>query len=329
MDDSSDSRRAPNAAPLQVGIIGLGRRWQQRYRPALLALRDRFRIAAVCDQVQERAALEARRLGCVAATGPMELLERRDTDAVLLADPQWYRLWPVEAACGRGKPVFCGDALERDEEKADALYEQVQQSGLPVMMALAPRYTPAAMKLRELLQQRGARADLVLCSVATRATPRQAAANPPGDPLPFSLALLDWCTSFCPEAPSQVLAAGLPDGRLTTLLLRYRDGRAVQLNAYQGPSAPRATQLHLLTDRGTALARLPGHVCWTDSEGRTLPRLGKAGSVVQTLLEQFHAAVTGGQPVTPDLAHAYRLLTWRRLAVRSFREGGWVDVPSP
>ena len=67
---------------LRVGVIGLGRRWR-RYRHALEALRKRVAVRAVCYQVARRAEDEARRLGCAAAAGPADLLERDDVDAAL------------------------------------------------------------------------------------------------------------------------------------------------------------------------------------------------------------------------------------------------------
>src|SRR5262245_53517333 len=98
--------------PLRVGVIGLGNRWQKRFKPALLALRRLYEIRAVCDQVPQEATRESRRLGCDAVTGITTLLESDDVDAVLLLDAQWFRLWPVEQACRFGKPVFCGLSLE-------------------------------------------------------------------------------------------------------------------------------------------------------------------------------------------------------------------------
>src|SRR6516165_3280593 len=98
---------------LRVGIIGLGRRWRRRYRPALEALRDRYEIKAVCDEVRARAVHEGRHLGC-AAMGPGGLVARDDLDALLLCSRQWFGLWPVERAAQTGLPVFCAMPLEAD-----------------------------------------------------------------------------------------------------------------------------------------------------------------------------------------------------------------------
>src|SRR5438132_5371930 len=100
---------------LHVGVIGLGKRWQRRYRPALLALRDRFRVSLLSDAVPQRALQEAKLLGCRAVNGPTALVDNDAVEAVLLLDPPWYRLWPLELACRFAKPLFCAAALELDE----------------------------------------------------------------------------------------------------------------------------------------------------------------------------------------------------------------------
>jgi predicted dehydrogenase len=328
MADSREQPREQAAKPLRVGVIGLGRRWQRRYRSALAALRERFQVSAVCDHVQERAVQEGRRLSCAAVAGPTELLERRDTDAVLLVDRQWYRLWPVEAACRWGKPVFCCDGLEWDDAHADALYGRVQASGLPVMMALSPRVAPAAVQLREILDRCAAQAQLVVCSIVTswsggRASKGAGAANSGRGSLP----LLDLCASLLPGTPRRILAAGLTSGELGTLLLAYADGRALQLNRYRLPGAARACRLDVLTDRGTAVAHWPRRVRWADAEGQVWPRPAKDRPAAETLLDHFHAAITSARVPFPDLAHAYRLLGWWRVARRSFQESRWVEVP--
>src|SRR5438067_8986693 len=96
------SKHTNGHPPLRLGVIGLGAAWRKRYRPALLALADHFLIEIVCDQVLGRAERVARELGCAAAAGPAELLESGRVDALLLADLQWFGLWPVELACRAG-----------------------------------------------------------------------------------------------------------------------------------------------------------------------------------------------------------------------------------
>src|SRR3954447_10768766 len=109
---------------LRVGVIGLGRQWR-RYRRAPAAPRRRVPVRAVCDQVARRAEAEARRLGCAAAAGPVDLLERDDVDAALPLGRQWFGLWPLEHACRLGKPVLCAAPLTADGGHADDLRRRV------------------------------------------------------------------------------------------------------------------------------------------------------------------------------------------------------------
>src|SRR5689334_21945707 len=135
--------------PLRVGVIGLGGRWQRRYKPALNALKRHFEVRALCDQVQHRAEREARLLGCDAVMSVNSLIQSEDIEAVLLLEPQWYGLWPVEQLCRKGKPVYCGYSLEYDDAHADALLEQARACGLPVLVEMLPRAAPVADRLRD------------------------------------------------------------------------------------------------------------------------------------------------------------------------------------
>src|SRR3954467_4093281 len=81
---------------LRVGIVGLGRLWEARHKPALIRLRDRFQVTALYDQVLRRAEIEAAQLGCAAVEGLTALIERPDVDVVYLLTPQWFGLHPIE-----------------------------------------------------------------------------------------------------------------------------------------------------------------------------------------------------------------------------------------
>ena len=149
-------------ARLRIGIIGLGRRWR-RYRSALHDLRDRLTVRAVCDQRPVRAERAAREVGCAAAAGPTDLLDRDDVEAVLLLNAQWFGLWPIEQAARVGKPVFCAVPLATDEAHADDVARRVREAGLPVMAAPAPALSPAVTRLRDLLASRLGVPRLVRC----------------------------------------------------------------------------------------------------------------------------------------------------------------------
>ena len=102
---------------LRVGVVGLGSEWQQRYRSALLALRDRFDVRAVCAEVAARAEQVAAEFDAAVVGGFRALSAREDLDAVMVLAPEWYGPLPILAACESGKAVYCAAALDFDPKR--------------------------------------------------------------------------------------------------------------------------------------------------------------------------------------------------------------------
>jgi predicted dehydrogenase len=287
---------------MQVGVIGLGRLWRKRYRPALRALEDRFRVRAVADVLHQRAMREASLLGCAAAAGPTDLVQRHDIDAMLLLDAAWQRLWPVGVACRFGKPVFCCPSLEWDEEHADGLLERVGHSGVPVVMEMAPRAARATARLRELLDGGLGPTRLVLCCACGGAEP--------GGLWAGRVALLDWCAALLPGEPLSVERQRTE--HLTALLLRYAGGAVAHLLCRHAGPPGRRLRLEAVGERGSVVVHWPRRVRWSDQAGRHQEVLPAQPSLGQALLEQFHRAVSGADVSVPTLADAHRLLGWLR-----------------
>ena len=319
---------------LRVGIIGVGRRWQKRYRPALRTLRTALRISSVCDQVQERAAREAKRLGCSAAAGPTQLLERDDVDAVLLLSTQWFRLWPLEHACRLGKPVFCGCSLEWDDAYADALYRQIQERRLPVVMEMPLRSMPITARLRGLFGAELGAPRLLLCEVVRsgKTTGGYPAVRMPDlDPVAdllggAGITLLDWCAGLLGGEPVNVSARSLPAVGFSSLFLEFAGGRGVQIVLHKqkrqrGVRERPAVRLRAQAERGWALVALPNQLSWSTRGGVQSHTLRNHRRLAAQLLEHFCGVVRGRDPPEPAFEDVYRLLGWLRLAVRSRDEG--------
>lgn len=303
---------------LPIGIIGLGRRWR-RYRPALAGLRDRLVVRAVCDQRPDRAVRAARELGCAAAAGPTDLLDRDDVKAVLLLDAQWFGLWPVGRAARLGKPVFCAVPLSAADAHADEATRQVQAAALPAMAATGPALAPALTRLGDLLTTRLGAARLVRCDWCG---PDRKAGPPGRHILP---ALMGACAGLLGGEPRSVWATAAEAARFVGILLQFGDGKAAQLNLWTGAGVRPACRFQAVTDAGDATAELPGTLRWRDGEGshtihaprRPLPLL---------LLERFLDALAAGGPPEPGFADAYRALLWARAARRSCEDGSRVDL---
>jgi hypothetical protein len=286
------------ASPLRVGVIGLGPLWHRHYRPALRALRDRFEVAAVCDQVHARAARAARRLGCPAAAGPSDLLQRKEVEALLLLDAQWHGLWAAELACRARKPAFCCPPAGLGAGPVEALRRQAEATAAPVVLALPLRVLPAALALRELVNDRLGPPRLLLASVGA-----------PEDGAECSLLdLLDWSAGLFGGEPVASRRVALES--LSCLLLDHGGGREAQLTVCRSPARPHPARLEVVAERGRAVLELPKRLSWSDAAGRHLDRPALTEPVAGALLRQFHQAATGERAASPSLAEVARCLRW-------------------
>jgi predicted dehydrogenase len=284
--------------PLRVGVIGLGPRWRRQYRPALGSLREQFEISAVCDQVHERAARAAKRLGCAAAGGPTDLLERKDVDALLLLDAQWHGLWAAELACRAGKPAFCCPPAALAADEGESVRRQADASRVPVMLALPLRVLPAAARLRELLAGALGQPQLVLgCAGATAA----------GTELSL-LDLLDWSATLFAAPATPVTRVVTP--ALSSVVLEYGTGRSAQLTTYRAPAPAGPVRLEVIAERGRAVLQTPDRLSWADAEGRHTHRPPRSGSPARALLEQFYRVAAQVEAPSPGLAELAPLLGW-------------------
>jgi predicted dehydrogenase len=298
-------------ARMGIGVIGLGRRWQ-RYRVALARLRHQLQVRAVCDQVGRRAEREARQLGCAAAGGPVDLLDRDDVEAVLLLDRQWFGLWPLEYACRQGKPVFCAAPLTGEGAFADRLQALVRASGARVMMALAACAAPSFRRLSELLPQHLGPARFVRVDAFVRTR----TAVPPGELLRSSVAvsLFQVCRALMGDAPHQVVVQLPAATSFASTVFAFGTGRVAQVNLAAGAAERPGWRIEVRGEKGTALTSGPRALRWSDAAGHHTHRLART-SLGQSMLEEFLRALRANEPPRPSFDDAYQGLLWQRAAL--------------
>jgi predicted dehydrogenase len=316
------------AYPLRLGVIGLGDRWQRRYEPALRALPDRFVVRALCDEVYAQAAEEARKHHCEAMLGPTALLEREDIDALLLADVQWFGLWPVGVACHRRKPVLCCVPLTQDAAHVEAIQQEVLESGIPVLVEWLPHFTPASTRVRQLLDTEVGPARLVVATVfrcGWTGSGRRSSASDGVALERFDVALLDWCARLVGGEPVSVCVSETDSGLLSERW-EFTNGKAVHLIQQALPRELLRTSVQIVAEKGTARVTLPRLVRWTAADGNHVHLLRRKRPIGQEVLERFYHAISEVGTTTPTLQDGCRVLRWLRTAQRSLAEGRPVDV---
>ena len=204
--------QTPSVGPalkLNVGLVGLGPKWNTRHRPALAALAERFRVRAVCDPVAHRAEQTARELGARPIDGFRALVGADDVEAILMLSGRWFGALPILAACDHGKAIYCGASVEMAELEAVRLRDRVRESGVAFMAELPVRLAPATIRLKELIATRLGAPRLLFCN-ERHAAPAPCGPNAPQPPASHTrrlLEMVDWCRYIADREATAVQCA--------------------------------------------------------------------------------------------------------------------------
>ena len=144
---------------LSVAVVGAGY-WGPNLARNFSASRD-WRLAAICDLDGAKATALAEKVGHVDVhTDLAEMLERDDIDAVAVATPARSHHTVVLAALRAGKHVVVEKPLADSREHALEMVTAAEERGLTLMADHTYCYTPAVLKIRELIAE-GALGDLL------------------------------------------------------------------------------------------------------------------------------------------------------------------------
>lgn len=303
---------------IRLGVIGLGRLWEVRHKPSLAALADRFRVAAVYDQVARRAELEARQLGCEASESLRALFHRDEIDAYLLASPQWFGFYPLTLACLAGKPAYCAWNAAEDPEAFEKLAVSLrdQHPKSQVVFELARRRYPATLRLRQLFAGELGRPLTIAGINRLFGFDRNALPGPASQMAPSSLTadpggyLLDWLRCLMDGEPSQIRAVvvkdsdGRPNPDFLSIHASYDQSAFAHVAVIRHPTRQSNAIREVLpspgfeiqTERGTAWVELPDRVRWSVGDRVHDERLAADPPVGVQLLQAFHELVTEAAP---------------------------------
>ena len=327
---------------LRVGILGLGDAWEQRHRPALRSLGDRFEVHAVYDQVSHRAELAAHAFGASVCDGFRALIAREDVDAIMMLGPQWFGSSPVFAAAEAGKAVYCAAGLDFDPDEAQKVRRCVEESGIAFMAEFPRRLAPATLRLKELIVTQLGTPRLLFCHQRSPAKTRTNHHAWPPQPAAIGelIDLVDWCcyvVGWTPTAVNGLMhrrgVQGEEDYRMMSLdfsdpkhpgtgpVAQISCGRYIPAQWQEAISYRPLAGLQVSCDRGIAFVDLPATVVWFDEAGRHQETLDAERPVGEQLLTQFHRSVTSLVRKAADLEDAYRALWVVHQARQSHTDG--------
>jgi myo-inositol 2-dehydrogenase/D-chiro-inositol 1-dehydrogenase len=158
--------RAADAAPLRVGVIGVGR--IGRLHAELLARQvPGAAVAAVHDPVSDAAREAAADLGVPVAATVEELLAAPDVDAVAICSSTDTHADLMIAAARAGKAIFCEKPVSLDLAAVDRAVEAVRAAGVPFQIGFNRRFDPAHQSVQAAVAS-GAIGDPHLVRISSR-----------------------------------------------------------------------------------------------------------------------------------------------------------------
>ena len=142
---------------IKLGIIGLGKAWEQLHFPALCRLTDKFQITAVCDIDRQKAKSVANSLGLphdAIYDDYNKMLMEADIEAVDTMVPIAENCECAKAAIKRGKHVIAEKPLAATRKSAEKLIALKKKSDITLLVAENSRYDEENVIIKNLLEER-------------------------------------------------------------------------------------------------------------------------------------------------------------------------------
>ncbi len=137
--------------PVRVGIIGLGRSGWNIHAQALGLMPDHYRLVAVTDAWEERAAESAAAAGVRNAGSVEALLDDPEVELVVVSSFNRFHAEQAIAALQAGKHVLCEKPFGLTTADVDAMIAASEDSGRVLQPFQQRRFEPDFAKLREIL----------------------------------------------------------------------------------------------------------------------------------------------------------------------------------
>lgn len=146
----------------RIGVIGLGF-GVQVYVPAFRS--EGWDVAALCSRTRDKVVEAAKAAGIADVhTDPMEMIARRDLDAIAIVTPPGSHCDLSVAALDAGKHVMCEKPFALDAAEGKRMVDAAQKSGKTAMVGHEFRHTPQRAYIRQLLDE-GAIGRFNLCTI--------------------------------------------------------------------------------------------------------------------------------------------------------------------
>jgi len=136
---------------LNFGIIGIGH--VSSIHAQCIQQLETCRLVAVCSRSEEKAKKAGQEYGVAYHTNFIEMIQRRDIDAVSICTPSGMHLEPALAAAQAGKHVIIEKPIEITLERADHIIRACQEAKVKLAVIFQHRFDEATQKLKIAVQK--------------------------------------------------------------------------------------------------------------------------------------------------------------------------------
>lgn len=272
---------------IALGVVGLGSDWTDSIG-ARIAANPRIRLAALYDFSYLRTQQIARECSLRPCGSASRIVTHPGVRALVCCSLGW-RPGLVDCFLESGKPVFLSEkALESLPQDLGPLLGRVEETGAIVCPDLSWRYTPATLRLRELMAVHLGPAVEIRISL------------PDSQPklLP---AMLDWCRIVtggrtCPVPHRSGTALHLDlDRAVARITSHHAEGEALD------PALAGVPNWIVQCERGVAILRGEHQIEWSTGEEARVESLEEERSRLDVNLDLFFRRVVGGLVPAPTL----------------------------
>jgi len=137
--------------PKKIGLIGCGTVARYGHLPAIRSSPE-WQLAAVFDPDPVRAQSAQNESGAEKSFSDLEAFLDSGLDAVTITSRPPAHRDNVLAAARRRLPVLCEKPLALDRAECEEMIAAMNATGVPLYTAFCYRYSPIALKIRELVQ---------------------------------------------------------------------------------------------------------------------------------------------------------------------------------
>jgi predicted dehydrogenase len=150
------------AGKRRIGVIGLGF-GTQVYVPAFRS--EGWEVAALSSRTRDKLAKAAQAAGVADIhTDPMEMIRRRDLDAIAVVTPPGSHCELSVAALEAGKHVLCEKPFAMNAAEAQRMVDAARRSGKTAMVGHEFRHTPQRAYIKSMLDS-GAIGRFTMCTI--------------------------------------------------------------------------------------------------------------------------------------------------------------------